>query len=174
MKCQSVFRGVSPFPIAQLEFLRGHMWHEHHDLPRARHWLTSAWLRLPSYTQAEGHLAEVEFAMGEREEATTRLRGLASLSEDPDYAAQLARRLGDAGHHEDAAAWRDRAAAGFDKLIASHPAAFADHAAEFWLTVGGDPERAHSLAELNVHNRRTPQAHALLERTVHACSQRPS
>jgi tetratricopeptide (TPR) repeat protein len=163
------FRGVSPFALAQLEFQRGHMWQEHGDLGSARDWFAAALRRLPAYVRTEGHLAEVEAGLGEREIAIARLRRLASASDDPDYADQLARILGQDGRLEEAGWWRARAEARYDELMARHPAAFADHAAEFWLTVGGDPRRALGLARQNFEVRRTPRACALLSRTVLAC-----
>ena len=45
-----------------------------------------------------------------------------------------------------------------------HHDAFADHAAEFWLTIGGDPERALPLAQQNLSLRQTPRARALVRR----------
>ena len=128
-KCQSLFRGVSPFRLAQLEFQRGHMRQEHQHLPRAGEWRMAAWQRLPAYTQAEGHLAEVESAMGQHDEAISGLGRLVTTSDDPDYAAQLARILAETGQLEDADLWRAQAKARYNQLIASHPAAFADHAA---------------------------------------------
>jgi tetratricopeptide (TPR) repeat protein len=163
------FRGVSPFGLAQLDFQRGHMWQEQGNLWRAREWFTAAWRRLPAYAPAEGHLAEVEAAQGEPEAAIARLHRLASASDDPDYAAQLAGILSEAGRLEEAGLWRARAEARYDELIAQHPAAFADHAAEFWLTVGGDPERALRLARQNAEIRPTPRACALLSRAIVAC-----
>lgn len=168
------FRGVSPFGLAQLDFQRGHMWQEQGDLGRAREWLTAAWLRLPEYARAEGHLAEVEAALGEREAATARLTRLAGASDDPDYATQLASILGQDGRREEADMWRTRAEMRYDELVARHPAAFADHSAEFWLTVGGDPQRALALARQNFAVRQTPRAYALLSRAVLACERGPA
>lgn len=169
------FRGVSPFGLAQQEFQRGHMWQEHgDDLSRAREWLMAAWQRLPVYARAEGHLAEVESAMGEHDSAIARLRRLAATSDDPDYAAQLARILGETRRLEDADVWRARAEERYDELVARHPAAFADHGAEFWSSVGGDPQRAVGLAKLNLEVRRTPRAQALLSRAIEACSAGPA
>lgn len=54
-----------------------------------------------------------------------------------------------------------------DELIARHPEAYADHAAEFWLSVGGDPRRALRLARQNLTFRPTPRAHALVNRAMH-------
>ena len=168
------FRGVSPFGLAQLDFQRGHMWQEQGDLGRAREWLTCAWRRLPAYAQAEGHLAGVEAALGEREVAIPRLTRLAGASDDPDYASQLAGILVQAGRPEEAGVWRARAEVRYGELVARHPAAFADHAAEFWLTVGGDPRRALSLAKQNFAVRQTPRAHALLSRAMLACKNEPA
>jgi tetratricopeptide (TPR) repeat protein len=164
------FRGVSPLPLAQLELQRGHMWQEHGDLNRARKWFLTAWRRLPAYAAAEGHLAEVEAAAGAHDEAIARLQRLAATSDDPVYAAQLAGSLARIGRHAEALLWRARAQEGYDELVARHPAAFADHAAEFWVSLGGDPQRAHGLARLNLQVRQTPRARALLRRTTAACS----
>ena len=160
------FRGVSPFALAQLDFLRGHMWQEQGDPRRARDWFTVAWRRLPAYAPAEGHLAEVEADLGEPEVAIARLRRLADASDDPDYAAQLARILGRTGRLDEARGWRARAAARYDELVARHLEAFADHAAEFWLEAGADPHRALWLARKNLEVRRTPRAHELLTRAT--------
>ena len=64
--------------------------------------------------------------------------------------------------------WRGRAAARYDELIASHPEAFADHAAEFWLAAGADQDKALGLAKMNVEVRNTPSARRLLARAVAA------
>jgi len=168
------FRGVSPCGLAQLDFQRGHMWQEQGDLGHAREWLTSAWFRLPAYAQAEGHLAEVEAVLGEREVAIARLTRLAGASDDPDYASQLSRVLGQAGRLDEAGIWRARAEVRYDELVARHPAAFADHSAEFWLTVGGDAHRALGLAKQNFAVRQTPRARALLSRALLACENGPA
>ena len=154
------YRGTSPFPLAMLELQRGQLWMEHDDLRRARAWCDAAVRRLPAYVPAQGHLAELDAALGETAAAIARLRPLALASDDPDYATQLARILGNAGHTEEAQTWRDKAEARYDELLARHRDAFADHAAEFWLTIGGDPERALPLARQNLSLRQTPRARA--------------
>ncbi|HMG42076.1 MAG TPA: tetratricopeptide repeat protein [Acidimicrobiales bacterium] len=158
------YRGTSPFPLAMLELQRGRLWIDHDDLGRARDWCEAAVRRLPAYVPAQGHLAEIEAALGETATAIARLRPLALASDDPDYATQLARILGDVGRTDEAQAWRDRAQARYDDLLGRHPEAFADHAAEFWLTVGGDPARALRLARRNLALRPTARARALVRR----------
>ncbi|MCK6627151.1 MAG: hypothetical protein L6R45_18490 [Anaerolineae bacterium] len=156
------YQGVSPFPVALLDFQRGLMWLAQGDLTAACVWFDAAQRRLPAYAPALGHLAEVEAALGERESAITRLRSLAISADDPDYAGVLAGILSEIGQTEESDQWRTQAATRYDELMRRHPAAFADHAAEFWLTVGADAPKALTLARQNLDNRQTPRAYALL------------
>jgi tetratricopeptide (TPR) repeat protein len=162
------YQGVSPFPVALLDFQRGLMWLEQGDLYTARAWFDAAQGRLPAYAPALGHLAEVEAALGEREAAITRLRLLAASSDDPEYAAQLASLLSKAGQAQEARWWHARAATRYDELMVRHPGAFADHAAEFWLTSGVDAQKALQLARQNLAIRQTPRAYALFHRAAQA------
>jgi tetratricopeptide (TPR) repeat protein len=163
------YRSVTPFPLAMLDFQRAHMWMAQGDLQRARTWLSAAHRRLPGYAPAQGHLAEVEAALGEPDSAIARLRPLTISSDDPDYAAQLARILHEAGRVAEAWMWRDQAAARYDELVTQHLEAFADHAAEFWLEAGGNADRARLLAVRNLEVRQTPRARELLARATRAC-----
>lgn len=158
------YRGVSPIPLALLDFQRGHMWLANGNLPRARTWFEAATRRLPGYAPAQGHLAEVEAGLGEIEAAIGRLLPLTTSSDDPDYAAALARILKEAGRAEAALKWRKHAAARYEDLVLRHPEAFADHAAEFWLEVGADADRALRLARINLEVRETPRAQQLFAR----------
>jgi tetratricopeptide (TPR) repeat protein len=166
--CRSRYRGVSPFPLALLDFQMGLMWMEHGQFDNARTWFDAARRRLPAYAAAQCHLAEVEAELGEIEAAATRLYPLAASSDDPDNAAQLARILGDAGRTEESYGWRQLAAARYDELVERHPEAFSDHAAEFWLAAGADPDKAVRLAQMNLDVRKTQRAHDLLSRAVSA------
>ncbi|MEU7767514.1 hypothetical protein AB0B25_20580 [Nocardia sp. NPDC049190] len=162
------YRGVSPIPLAQLHFQRAKMWLAQGDLPRGRRWLAAAHRRLPAYAPAQGHLAEVEAALGEPDSAIARLHPLTISSDDPDYPAQLARILSEVGRTHESREWHARAAARYDELVTQHPAAFADHAAEFLLDTGTDPRRALLLARQNLEVRQTPRAHELLTRATRA------
>jgi len=161
------YRGVSPFPLALLDFHLGLMWMTKGRLDDARTSFDAARRRVPAYAPAQGHLAEVEAELGETESALARLHSLVASSDDPDYAAQLARILGDAGRDE-SQHWSRVAAARYDELVASHPEAFADHAAEFWLAAGADSDKALQLARMNIEIRKTPRAYDLLARAVAA------
>ncbi|MGW7521922.1 tetratricopeptide repeat protein [Streptomyces sp. NPDC054783] len=158
------YRGVSPFPVAVLEFHCAQTWLSQDDFARARIWLECATRRLPGNVPAQGHLAVVDAAEGRGAAAVRHLRRLALGSDDPHYAAQLARLLAMRQAGGEAKFWRAHAAARYERLIARHPEAYADHAAEFWLTTGGDPQRALDLARQNLALRPTPRVRTLVDR----------
>jgi hypothetical protein len=91
-------------------------------------------------------------------------RALIVSSDDPEYAATLAGVLGDAGQPLEAEYWRSSAAVRYDELVRRHPEAFLDHAADFWLSVGGDPQRGLGLVERDPRHSHTATAHSLLRR----------
>ena len=126
-----------------------HRWMQEEDLAQARE---------------ESHMTHTSKAavVGRYERAITLLRQQANSSDDPEYASQLARLLKEVGQLDEAQHWRDIAAARYDELMVRHPEAFADHAAEFWLTVGGDAQRGHLLAAQNFELRKTPRAYELI------------
>jgi len=132
------YRGVSPFPIAELDFRRGLAWQVEGHLPQARAWFDSAIRRVPAYAPALGHLAEVDAASGAPEAAIERLLPLTASSDDPAYPGALAGILQRVGRAHEAEQWRVAAGVRYHQLVACHPEAFAHHAADFWLTVGGD------------------------------------
>jgi tetratricopeptide (TPR) repeat protein len=160
------YQGVSPFPLAQLDFRRGVMWHREGDLDAARSCYDAARRRVPRYAPALGHLAETELLRGDAKAAIDLLRPLARTSDDPEYAAHLAAALHRSGSVSEANQWRKRAAARYDELVRCHPEAYADHAADFWLTVGADAFRGLELALQNLAFRQTDRAHALFQRAV--------
>ena len=65
------------------------------------------------------------------------------------------------GRSVEAEAQRNAARSAFEDLLARRPLAFADHAAEFYLSIGADPARAYDLARLNLNNRPTLRAFEL-------------
>lgn len=164
------YRDTAPFPLAVLEFRLGRMWMRNGRSDQARRAFESAHRRVPAFVPVRGHLAEIEAESGDLDAAILRLRPLAISSDDPGYAAQLARTLSQAGCPESARPWRDLAAARYDELVAAHPAAFADPAAEFWLTVGFDSAKAVELARMNLEVRFTPRARKLLARALTAAA----
>ena len=144
------------------------MWLGERDLPAARAWFDAAVRRVPAHAPAVGHLAEVDAALGDLEAAIDRLRPLAVSSDDPEYAATLAGVLGDAGQPLEAEYWRSSAAVRYDELVRRHPEAFVDHAAGFWLTVGGDPQRGLRLVERDPTHSHAATTHSLPRRAPRA------
>jgi tetratricopeptide (TPR) repeat protein len=165
---QSRYRGVSPFPLALLDFQLGHMWMHQGEWKKAQKLLQFALQRLPAYAPAQGHLAEVEAEIGDVENAVARLYPLAMSSDDPDYASQLARISQALGRIEESNQWCRLAATLYDSLVVEYPEAFADHAAEFWLGPGANPDKALELARVNFATRKTPRSHSLLSRAFGA------
>src|SRR5262245_29632565 len=60
-------RGISPFPVALLDFQLGVIWMRHARLEEARTCFEAAIARVPAYAAAHGHLAEVEADLGNPE-----------------------------------------------------------------------------------------------------------
>lgn len=152
-KALAGYADVSPFPIAWVDFQRGLMWEKAGQTSKAKTYYQYAVARLPQYAPAEGHLAGVEAATGDRPGAIARLRKLVLVTDDPEYVGQLASLLAQTGQAAEAKTQLAKAAAGFDELLERHPAGFADHAARFWLDVAKDPKKADALAQLNLKGR---------------------
>ena len=66
---------------------------------------------------------------------------------------------------QEAEHWRISAAARYDELVLRHPEAFVDHAADFWLTVGGDRRKGAPagfgthISRATRHTGRSPPRH---------------
>jgi tetratricopeptide (TPR) repeat protein len=165
-RARATYRGVSPFAVAWLYYHQGTMWRRAGSLERARELLDQAHSAFPKYAAAATQLAEVEAQLGGTERAISLLRDVVQVSDDPDPMAQLAKLLEQSGRASEAARFRNAATTRFEELTERHREAFADHAAEFWLGPGGDPQRALGLARYNLDVRRTPAAYALLIETA--------
>jgi tetratricopeptide (TPR) repeat protein len=147
--------------VAWLEFQEGLMWERAGDLAQARRYYESAVARLPSYAAAVGHLAGVEAQTGNPARAIALLEPLVVVSDDPEYAGQLAPLLAAAGRNDDADRVLAHARLSYDDLTTRHREAYADHAARFWLAAGADPKKAYTLASANLALRPTEAAFQL-------------
>jgi tetratricopeptide (TPR) repeat protein len=160
---------TSPFPAAAVWFARGLMWSEQAGDPRRGAAMYARALReVPSYVPASLHLAELEAAHGDTTNALAHLERIVAISRDPESLALLGtlhRRAGEAalGGRE-----IEQARARYEALLLRHPLAFADHAAEFYLDAGANPERALYLARINLLARETRRAFTLAIRAAHA------
>ena len=149
-------RSTSPFPFAWVHFFRGVMWSERAgDRNRGALCYAKALEHLPQYVVANVHLAEIEAERGDVKAAIDRLKKIAE-AEDPEPTALL-------GELERDEAKIEQAKQRYEALLAKHPLAYADHAAEFYATrnVG----RAWELAKINLDNRETERSLAI---AIHA------
>ncbi len=152
------YSDVSPFPVAWVCFQLGVLWGELAPEPRtacAVQWYEKALERLPSYTKARVHLAEIYLSCGRADDAESALMP-ALPSGDPEVRWRLADVMTVQG--KDADAQMQAARSGFGSILERYPLAFADHGAEFYAGSGNDPRRALELALVNVANRPTLRA----------------
>ena len=155
-----VYRDVSPFPVAWACFQLGVLWGELVPEPNttsAAQWYQRAIERLPAYTKARVHLAEIRSAEGELSDAEALLRPIIA-SGDPEVRWRLADVLTAQRKFDEAEGQMQAARSGFEFLLGRHLLAFADHGAEFFAGSGNDPRRALDLARVNVANRPTLRA----------------
>jgi hypothetical protein len=160
-----------PFPYAWIYFARGLMWAEQgrgSERAQAAPLYAQALAYLPEFAVANIHLAEIEVARGDTGSAMMRLERVVQSSGEPEAAGLLGvlhMRTGDSlrGRSEISQA-RER----YESLISRHLLALADHAAEFYLGPGADPERAWVLARANLANRQTERAVALAIKAAEA------
>ncbi len=152
------YSDVSPFPVAWVCFQLGVLWGELVSEPQvtyAAEWYEKALQRLPSYTKARVHLAEIYLFCGRVDDAESVLMPALS-SGDPEVHWRLADIMAVQG--KDTEAQMQAARSGFKSVLERHPLAFADHGAEFYAGSGNDCRRALELALVNVANRPTLRA----------------
>ena len=158
----AVYRDVSPFPVAWIQFQRGVMWAERAgQAERGRSLYESALVHLPSFVTANVHLAEFERETDPKA-AMQRLERILPLTSDPEPLGVLAELYFEAGDKARGSMFAAEASRRYARLLSRLPDAFADHATEFYLGVGADPKKAFALASLNVENRATERSYALL------------
>jgi hypothetical protein len=161
LDAQAAFADVSPFPLAWLYFQAG-LVEERAGRPAfARALYQAAHDRLPDYAPATGHLAALAAAAGDRVHAVELLAPVVAASDDPEYQAQLGLLVSSS----DAQRGREliaQAGRRYELLVQRQPAAFADHAARFWLGAGNNPARALILAQRNLRARQTREAYQLI------------
>jgi hypothetical protein len=152
------YSDVSPLPVAWVCFQLGVLWGELIPKPetaRAAQWYERALERLPRYTKARIHLAEIYSSCGRVADAESVLVPALS-SGDPEVHWRLADIMVVQG--KDADAQMQAARSGFDSALERHLLAFVDHGAEFYAGSGNDCRRALELALFNVANRPTLRA----------------
>jgi tetratricopeptide (TPR) repeat protein len=165
---------TSPFPYAWVYFARGTMWAEQGGDPaRGEAMYARALSHLPEFATANIHLAELEAARGDLSSAMARLEGVVASSREPEALALLGELHIRTGELERGRRELSRARQRFESLLARHPLAFADHAAEFYLGPGADAERAWVLARQNLAARETDRALTLAIDAARATGRHP-
>ena len=165
---QDKFDDVSPFPLSWLYFQEGLLAERAGLLPSARALYEEAYARLPIYAPVVGHLAAIIAMRGDTARALELLEPIVGSADDPEYGAQLGALLVKSGDVARGTKLIAAAKLRYDELVRLHPAAFADHAANFWLGAGADPKRALALARKNLAFRKTRDAYLLVMDAAHA------
>jgi tetratricopeptide (TPR) repeat protein len=145
------------------------MWSEQGgDAARGAVFYEEALRLLPDYAAAGIHLAELDLARGDEASAQARLTRVVQNADEPEALALLGDIHLRQGRTSLGRGEIARAKQRYEALLARHPQAFADHAAEFYLGAGRDPQRAWTLAQANLRERPTRRAHLLAIRAAEA------
>jgi tetratricopeptide (TPR) repeat protein len=145
---------VSPFMVAWMDFQRASLLDARGMEKQGRAYYLEALEAIPVYVHAAVHAASTDSP----ERAIERLEPLRTVTTDPELFAALADAHKRAKHDAEAKKAADAARARYEVLLAKHPAAYADHAARFYLGSGNDPKKALELAEKNAKLRPTEEA----------------
>ena len=166
LQALAAYEDLSPFPLAWVCFQLGLLWGETAsttDPEQAAYWYKQALAYLPGYTHASVHLAEIYLAAGNHTQAQALLH-LSLKSGDPEVFWRLEQIQQAEGNDQEAQRYHVLAVQTYESLLARHELAFADHAAEFYLSDGNSEQeykRGFALAKLNLANRPTLRAFEL-------------
>jgi tetratricopeptide (TPR) repeat protein len=161
---------VSPWPVAWMAFQHALALEAQGKTDAARRQLLEAVQVVPVYVHAVVHLAATDAP----DVAVTRLEALRSSSTDPDVLAALAEAYRREQKNEPSQRLLLEARASYAARTAKHPAAYADHAARFYLVMGRDLGKALELAARNARLRPTEDAVDLWLATATAQGDRTS
>jgi tetratricopeptide (TPR) repeat protein len=161
-------REHSPFSLAWACFQLGVLFGEtltQADPGAAQYWYEKAIAYLPAYTHARVHLAELHLDAGRFDSALKLLQPIKD-SADPEVSWRLAQLYDQTGQSHEASHCLARTQHIFEQLLTHHALAFADHAVDFYLEEGADPDKALQLALLNLDNSSSAlKRHGRLTRT---------
>ena len=166
-------RDHSPFSLAWACFQLGVLFGETLEPTQpatAQYWYEQALSYMPPYTHARVHLAELHLDAGRLDTALKLLLPIQD-SEDPEVSWRLAQLYEQKGEAHEANHHLARALRSFERVLGRHELAFADHAVDFYLEEGDNPEKALQLAMLNLDNRATLRAFELSNEAALACEQ---
>ncbi len=167
---QNLYADVDPMPLAWLHTQQGIALLRHGQFAQAKPFFQAAHERLPQYALATEHLAECEFELGHYASARMLYRAVIDQTANPEFIAALADVEAADGHRELARSLRAEAQSGYEQLLERHPAAYAQHAAEFLLDMG-QSARALTLARENLVLRKDIGSWILLARSAAAANE---
>lgn len=166
-------REHSPFSLAWACFQLGVLFGETLEPAQpatAQYWYEQALSYMPTYTHARVHLAELHLDAGRLDIALDLLLPIQDC-EDPEVSWRLAQLYEHKGEAREASHHLARTQKSFERVLDRHELAFADHAVDFYLQEGNNPEKALQLALLNLDNRATLRAFELSHEAALACRQ---
>ena len=166
-------REHSPFSLAWACFQLGVLFGETLEPAQpatAQYWYEQALSYMPIYRHARVHLAELHLDAGRLDTALNLLLPIQD-SEDPEVSWRLAQLYEQKGEVHEASHYLARTHHSFENVLVRHELAFADHAVDFYLEEGDNPEKALQLALLNLDNRATLRAFELSHEAALACGQ---
>jgi len=155
---------LSPLGFAWASFELGKLWGEtipNPDSEKARFWYEAALNYLPNYVHAAVHLSEIQVDQKDYAAAGRTLDSVLA-SNEPEVYWRRAELLERTGRTQDAQAELKKSYTRYQQLLAKHELAFADHAVEFLLATGLNPQQALALAITNRVNRPTKRAFELV------------
>ena len=164
-RANSALRDNLPETVAWLLFQWGRLYEQKGDLAAARAFYQEAHARLPSYVEANAHLAQTLIATGDSAAAKAVVTSALVADRHPAL-LELAAQLGLGSVDDARAAW--------ERYVTALPMAFSDHAARYYLGVGRDPKRALELARANLANRDVPEARELVIQAALAAGDPPT
>jgi thioredoxin-like negative regulator of GroEL len=164
---QDLYADVDPLPLAWLYAQQGIALLRHGLFAEAQPFFAAAHERLPKFALATEHLAECEFRLGHLERARALYHEVIAQTANPEFIAALAKVEQAAGDLKLAQSLRAQAETGYADLLARHRAAYAQHAAEFLLSID-QPEKALPLARENLALRKDIGSWILLARSSDA------
>ena len=154
---EGAFGTTNPFPLAWLYFEWGSMYERLGELDKAVAKYRLAHARMPNFAHSTAHLA----LLVPPSEGIEMLNKLVEQSDDPEYLALLGK-LQNTVKPDSGKDSIEKAAKRFDELMTKYPAAFADHAARFWLDAGSDLAKAEDAAKKNFQVRKSPASYTLM------------
>jgi len=164
---QGLYVDVDPLSLAWLYTQQGIALLRHGKFDQAQPFFAAAHQRLPQFALATEHLAECEFRLGNFDRARSLYHEVIAQTANPEFIAALADVERAAGDEALAQSLLTQAQKGYADLLGRHRAAYAEHAAEFLLSIN-QPAEALTLARENLALRRDIGSWILMARSSEA------